>query len=92
MAGGPSGDAVSRSQQRKPEDAACVGDMDHETDPLKILGRLPRRFVDLALALLLKRRVSLDQFGVLLDTKPQAAARLLGWLQPPEEEKPKNST
>jgi Zn-dependent peptidase ImmA (M78 family) len=91
-AGGPSGDAVSRSQQREREDAASVDDTDHEPDPLKILGRLPRRFVDLALALLLKRRVSLEQFGVLLDTKPQAAARLLGWLQPPEEEKPKNST
>jgi Zn-dependent peptidase ImmA (M78 family) len=52
----------------------------HQPDPI---ATLPRRFVDLSLALYMRREVSRTQLGVLLDLAPDRLKAFLDWISCP---------
>ncbi len=47
------------------------------------LGALPRRFVNLSLALFIKGRISKSQMGVLLGSSEESVDAVLAWIPPP---------
>jgi len=63
---------------------AHAGDARSGGDPVAgALGALPRRFLNLSLALYIKGRVSKSQMGVLLGSGEESVNEVLAWIPPP---------